>query len=196
MEEPIFTPPFINIEYFFNKIYLFFKNAPETMMGITDSLDFSAYVDYLHTALSIISIILITGIIYSIVRIYEIRKEEEKRYHFSRPVKQQDGRKSDRWEIVENHINSTNPAEWRMAIIEADSILDDMVKKLGYEGEDLGERLKSADANDFNSVNSAWEAHKVRNKIAHEGASFEINHREARRVISLYEKVFKEFDYI
>ncbi len=196
MEEVIFTPPFINIEYFFNKIYLFLKDIPETITTAADAVDFSAYITYIHTALSILSIFFITIIIYSVIRIYEIRKNEAKKYYFTEPVNNGDGIKNERWEVVENHINSTNPAQWRLAIIEADSLLDDMVKKMGYEGDGLGERLKAVEVSDFNSIQSAWEAHKVRNKIAHEGEGFELTHREAKRVIGLYEDVFKEFGYI
>jgi len=196
MEEPIFTPPFINLEYFFNKIYIFFTSASEALESIADAEDISTYINYLHTALSVISILLITGIIYSVVRIYEIRKQEAAKYHFAEPISSEAGIKHERWEVVENHLNSENPAEWRLAIIEADSILDDMVKKMGYDGNSLGERLKAVEVSDFNSVQSAWEAHKVRNQIAHEGAGFELTHREAKRIIGLYENVFKEFEYI
>jgi len=196
MEEQIFEPPFINIEYFFNKMYEFFTGAPDVIGGIAGSEDVSVYVGYLNTTLSVISILLITGIIYSVIRIYEIRKQEDAKYNFAEPVRKEAGIKHERWEVVENHLNSTNSAEWRLAIIEADSILDDMVKKMGYDGVSLGERLKSVEASDFNSVQSAWEAHKVRNQIAHEGAGFELTHREAKRIIGLYEDVFKEFEYI
>ncbi len=101
-----------------------------------------------------------------------------------------------RWERVLEHIESTNPNDWKIAIIEADSILDEMVKSMGYHGDTLGERLKGIEVSDFNTLNNAWEAHKVRNAIAHEGANFQINEREARRVVALYKSVFEEFKYI
>ena len=63
-------------------------------------------------------------------------------------------------------------------------------------GENLGERLKSVGKDRFKSLDDAWEAHLVRNKIAHEGLKFDITKREAQRVIYLYEKVFREFGHI
>lgn len=101
-----------------------------------------------------------------------------------------------RWQRVLEHIESTNPNDWKIAIIESDSILDEMVKSMGYHGDNLGERLKGIEVSDFNTLNNAWEAHKVRNMIAHEGANFELNEREARRVVALYKSVFEEFKYI
>ena len=67
--------------------------------------------------------------------------------------------------------------------------------KLGYQGENLGERLKAIEPSDFITLQAAWDAHKVRNQIAHE-TNFQLSKREVRRVIGLYEQVFREFKYI
>ena len=104
--------------------------------------------------------------------------------------------KNEKWEQVQTHLNSKNPAEWRLAIIEADVMLDELLKTIGYHGETVGERLKAVEPSDFVTLEAAWEAHKVRNQIAHQGSGFEINEREARRVISLFETVFREFQIL
>jgi transposase len=67
---------------------------------------------------------------------------------------------------------------------------------MGYMQESIGEKLKSIEPSDFTNIENAWEAHKIRNTIAHEGSEFLINEREAKRVIGLYESVFREFEYI
>ena len=99
------------------------------------------------------------------------------------------------WEKIMNFLNSENPSDWKLAILEADTILDALVQKMGYKGENLGERLKSIEASDFLTLNDAWEAHKVRNAIAHE-AGYDITQREAKRVMKLFENVFREFGYL
>lgn len=103
-------------------------------------------------------------------------------------------RKSDRLSDVLTHIDSPHPNDWKLAIIEADIILDDVLKQKGYAGNSLGERLKSISTNQLNSLNDAWEAHKVRNRIAHEGADFVLTKRVAEETISRYRRVFAEFD--
>ena len=75
-------------------------------------------------------------------------------------------------------------------------MLDEMLDSVGYRGETMGDKLKSVEKSDFLTLDLAWEAHKIRNAIAHEGAEFTIDQREARRVISLYERVFQEFEFI
>lgn len=101
-----------------------------------------------------------------------------------------------KWEQIQMHLNSKNPSEWRVAIIEADIMLDDLLKSIGYHGDTVGDKLKAVEKSDFTTVDAAWEAHKVRNAIAHQGADFQINEREANRVIALFETVFREFKII
>jgi hypothetical protein len=52
------------------------------------------------------------------------------------------------------------------AIMDADKILDYVLSRYGYHGS-LGEKLKMA-ADKFSDVNGVWEAHKLRNRLAHE----------------------------
>jgi len=104
--------------------------------------------------------------------------------------------KTDQWGIVEKHASSENPGEWRLAIIEADTILEEAVKRMGYEGDTLGERMKKIDRSMLRSIDEAWDAHKVRNLIAHKGSAYVLSKREAKRVIGLYEKVFREIEFI
>lgn len=100
------------------------------------------------------------------------------------------------WERVKMHGESLVESDWRLAILEADIMLSDMLEKLALPGDTMAEKLKSVEKSDFTTIDSAWEAHKVRNQIAHEGATFMLNQREAKRVIGLYESVFKEFQII
>jgi len=193
--EPIlFEPTYLNLEFFFNKILEFFTTTKDVTLEFSSG---SSLVPHLKTIGSIITILLITIVIYTLIRLFELKKEDKKKFTFKEVETIKNGGEGvERWEVVESHVNSNNPGEWRLAIIEADSMLDDVIKKMGYEGESLGERLKAIDQSDLSSVQSAWEAHKVRNQIAHEGSGFKLDHREAKRIIGLYEKVFKEFKYI
>lgn len=100
------------------------------------------------------------------------------------------------WERVLTLINSLNENDWRLAIIEADIMLDDILSKLSLPGDTIGDKLKAVERSDFTTIDNAWEAHKIRNQIAHEGPSFRLNHHEAKRVIGLFETVFNEFRVI
>ena len=100
------------------------------------------------------------------------------------------------WGRVVEHMNSTSESDWKLAILECDIILYDMMETMGYTQDSLGEKLKAVEKSDFTTIEFAWEAHKIRNQIAHEGADYRLTEREARRVIGLYETVFREFELI
>lgn len=101
-----------------------------------------------------------------------------------------------KWKIVEQNINSDDANKWKLSILEADIILSELLDSLNLPGDGIGEKLKSVERGDFEHIDQAWEAHKIRNAIAHEGSDFLITQREAKRVIDLYRSVFEEFEII
>src|SRR5688572_24834342 len=46
-----------------------------------------------------------------------------------------------RWQEIQKHINSHHETEWKFAVIEADKMIEDVLRESGYEGASLGERL-------------------------------------------------------
>lgn len=101
-----------------------------------------------------------------------------------------------RWTQIEKNMQSHNMSEWRIAILEADILLYDMLSQMGYEGTSIGEILKNVDKANFVTLDDAWKAHRVRNIIAHEGANYELSRDEAERTIRLYKRVFDEFYFV
>lgn len=188
-------PPSIDLLSFFEAIYnkiatwypAIFGGA-KTTFGILVGISFP------------ISLFFLIGIIYCIEQLKYIRKKEESIYDVKVEPSYQETSGGDpamthRWENVIQHIDSQNQNDWRQAILEADIILDDILTAMGYRGESVGEKLKRVESGDFHSLDDAWEAHKVRNQIAHE-PGFSLTHHDALTIINKYRKVFEEFYYI
>lgn len=97
-----------------------------------------------------------------------------------------------RLDDVYAHAASESPNDWKLAIIEADIVLDQTLKERGYIGDSLGERLRSITPSQLSSIDDAWEAHVVRNKIAHQGVDFVLTKRIADETIMRYRRVFSE----
>ena len=95
--------------------------------------------------------------------------------------------------VIKGYMSSTSEALWRIGIMEADNLLLEALREKGYLGEGLGEMLKTAS---FKTVDLAWDAHKIRNRIPHERTDFELTEREAKRAFTLYESVFRELKII
>jgi uncharacterized membrane protein len=158
----------------------------------------------------IFCVVCVLWIIYSLRRLKEIDEEEEKIFGANpedtfitdlvEEVKESQMSKEvvkggkDKWERVLAGSISDNPADWRVAIIEADVILEELLRALGYPGDGVGEMLKNVQPGDMVTLENAWEAHKIRNQIAHGGGNFQLTSREAKRVIALFESVFREFE--
>ncbi len=96
------------------------------------------------------------------------------------------------WDRVVDMAMSEDEVIRRHAIIEADILLDEVLLSLGYEGLTMAAKLQQIRSGDISSIESAWEAHKVRNRIAHEGSSFVLNKNITNQTLALYERVFKE----
>lgn len=135
---------------------------------------------------------------YCAIRIFFLRQHERAMFRsVQKPIASKDiPRTQLRWSRILEQSRTDAEHDWRLAILEADILLNELLDMQGYKGETIADKMKQADRANFNSIDAAWEAHKVRNRIAHDGSAHTLTSREARRVIGLYAQVFKEFGYI
>ena len=75
-------------------------------------------------------------------------------------------------------------------------MLEELLREKGMEGDTVSELLEEARSNGYASMQDAWEAHLVRNKIAHQGSEFPVSQIEARRVIRMFQNFFEELRVI
>ncbi len=187
----------LNVEYLFRLAYECLRGACYGSIGFAK---LSAWIAHLWLWIIVIgyilSVIALIVLIYSTVRLFELRHREEEYYD---TVISPEGKASSadkRWEHIQSLSESATASDWRTAIIEADIMLDDLLTKQGYVGDNVGEKLKNADSTTFKTLQDAWEAHKVRNQIAHQGSAFDLSDTIAQRTIARYENVFREFHAI
>lgn len=189
--KPLFEPTFINIDYYFYQVLVFFRWIWNQNAGST-----------IYIISYIISLFGITITIFCIVRIIEIQNEEHHHlkhdideYHARMRERNKDGR-NERWNHVLDLVNSPNSSDWRLAVIESDTILEGLLESRGIPGVGIGEKLKNITPGDLGSIQAAWEAHLVRNRIAHEGLDYDFSQRDARKTTQLYEVVFRELGFV
>ena len=188
----MFEPNYINLRYFFARFYYF-------IVGL-GNISFQFLPAWLLPLLQVLWTVFSLGFVIIIIIVYfklrYLRLAELKELaSVVKVTAGEDKKENERWQKILQQVNSDNPSDWKMAIIEADKILDEMTRRMGYLGETIGERLKTVEASDFLTLDDAWEAHKARNNIAHKKDQ-ELTNREAKRIIELYERVFREFHYI
>ena len=82
---------------------------------------------------------------------------------------------------IENLSQSGNEIELKHAVMEADKLVDHLLKLKGCPGETFADRLRSAQQYiDPAAYQSLWEGHKVRNQLAHENG-VQISQAELKR---------------
>jgi hypothetical protein len=173
------------------------KFLNETSLASTQYPLYQKWISFVLLS-TLVSMCLIMFIIYCTMRIRQIRVYEENKFAASaHTIAAQDvSRTQMRWHRIMEQIHSDNEQNWRLAILESDIMLNELLDVLGYRGETMGDKMRNVERADFNTIDMAWEAHRARNKVAHEGTSLLLNAREARRILGLYEQVFREFRFV
>lgn len=95
------------------------------------------------------------------------------------------------WKDVQELSQSGSPADWNMAIIRADNLLNEALLRLGYEGDTVADKLKITDPTRLKSIDEVWSAHRLRNAIVH-GPLQEYTKETITYAISVYETALKE----
>jgi len=123
---------------------------------------------------ALLALVVISLVIYSLALVLVISRRRRRK--LSGPYKKF---VHEQWYKIEQISDKSR------VIMEADKLLDDILSKKGKQG-NLGDKLKRSEGL-FPNIDAVWEAHKVRNKLAHE-VDYKLSDQEADRVI----KIFKE----
>jgi len=95
------------------------------------------------------------------------------------------------WAKITARLETDLESEWKLAIIEADSILNDILMKMGFAGETLGERLDRLTVVTLPNLQQIREAHKIRNNIVHD-PDYRVSLDEAKMAVGIYEQALRD----
>lgn len=100
-----------------------------------------------------------------------------------------------KWSEILTRMESGNISQFKAAILEADSIIDDVLRKIGYAGENMTERLASVSEIQIENIHDLRRAHEIRNKIIQD-ENYVISTEEAKEVLGIYENYLKEIELL
>jgi len=101
-----------------------------------------------------------------------------------------------RWDKIKDRLKTGNISQYKVAIIEADALADEILGGIGYKGANMTEKLEQIEPTHIDDhLESLKGAHQVRNRIVHE-ENFEIDERLAKAVIGVYENFLKYLEYL
>jgi len=77
----------------------------------------------------------------------------------------------------------------KLSVIEADKLLDSVLRSMAVPGETMGERLKATEYK-FQKIREVWPAHKLRNQMVHD-SSFHMSMKQGKRALKEFEAALK-----
>jgi len=99
-----------------------------------------------------------------------------------------------RWRAVEDLMKNGELVSLRLAVLEADKILDEVFKSMSIPGTTFAERLKFI-SHKYYRLKKVWWAHKVRNQLAHE-TTFNLQKNQARSAVKEFHRALREIGAI
>jgi hypothetical protein len=94
-----------------------------------------------------------------------------------------------RWTTI-MQMSETGGPGLKNSVIEADKLLDHVLKQRGYAGATMADRLRRAEKR-FTKINNVWSAHKLRNSLAHE-VGFDLVPSQVKSALHDYERGLKD----
>lgn len=96
------------------------------------------------------------------------------------------------WRAVEEQLVSQNGSDWKLAVMSADAVMGEALEDMKIEGATMADKLKAlGESHRLRSYEQLWDAHKVRNEIAHEPRRA-LSQEEARRIVQHFADALKE----
>ncbi len=192
---------YLNLEYIFSRVYDFIVGFHFTLGAVPTG------VGHVLTVVTITGMILallfLLLIVYAQIRLLQVEHAgfHALEAHAAHEVHEAQAAaanniQTERWKRLEELALSQNHGDWRRAILEADIMLSDVLAAAGYTAPTVGEQLKLTNPLQVTSIRSAWDAHMLRNRIAHSGESLDLNIRDVQTALSNYKRVFEELGAI
>lgn len=158
------------------------------------SLDWQEIISVSKVVLTVISALLFIGIIDLIIRLNIVSRVKRAGRMLAIP-KHFPKKLVKKWLKIEERSKSDQEAELKLAVIEADKFFDDILKRIGYIGKDMGERLRKINPSQLANIDDIWQAHKIRNNVVHD-VDCKLTEFEAEKAIKAYKKALEELEML
>lgn len=97
-----------------------------------------------------------------------------------------------RWLEAQKLCNSKDT--WPLAVINADRLVDEALRKRHFKGKTMGERLVAAQKT-FSDNDGLWHGHKLRNRLVHEDVA-SLKEADVRKALVGFRQALKDLGAI
>jgi hypothetical protein len=96
-----------------------------------------------------------------------------------------------KWNNIEAYLESDKSSQYKLAVLEADRVIDKILKSIKLKGDDMIERLDNLHPGQIEEAEGLKDAHRIRNQIVND-PSFQVDRKKAKETIDLYAKFLTE----
>ena len=97
---------------------------------------------------------------------------------------------SKQWDKIKKRTESGSESDYKLAIIDADDFLAEVLDNRGYDGKDFEENLQKAGRLIASILKDVLDAHEIRNSIVY-NPDFKVSADQANKVLDTYEAAAK-----
>lgn len=155
---------------------------------------FSGIIVYLKIIFIILALIFLIGIILLILKNSWLKRrflEDLTEFFIYRPFGVKKTFKE--WVKINKRLEVGQEADYKLAVIEADSLLNDILAKMGYGGGTITDRLKQIDSTILPNINQVWEVHKIRNNVVYD-PDYQLSLDQATKILGVYEESLRHLE--
>lgn len=192
------TPlPEFDIQEAVTKFIEFFEKVLGSAPGakkIKDMLGLSpenlTIMDLFSSIVVLVSLIVGVGILYAIIRISQIQSKDRliRRELAGRGIERKE---TSEWKKIKRYAESDNPNDWKLALREADILLDVVVSDQGYRGTTFEEKVSKIKDNE-----DALKAHEGWYMYIQKGGDNLLTKGKIREILESYEKALRDLRYM
>lgn len=99
------------------------------------------------------------------------------------------------WEQIQRRLKTGELNQLKLAILEADRILFEILKMSGYQGKNMDEIFEQITEAQISNIKEVQQVHKLRHRISTE-PDFNLTQNEAEIAVEIYKKAFQELKLI
>lgn len=98
------------------------------------------------------------------------------------------------WQEIALKLDEATPEALQLGVLNLDAAIDNLLKERGFGGETMRERLQDAERSGVERIETLWQAHRVRNRLAHEPGSISV--AELRETIGWYGVILRAWHIV
>jgi hypothetical protein len=142
-----------------------------------------------------LSLLLAGLIVYAVAALWYIRMREDEELYSTVARRPAEPLEASRFEKILDDAAADDPRRWKQAVMDADLMLHELLRALGYPGETATASLRAVPHGAFSTLSAAWEAHRAKSIIESGTSDYILTKQEALRIVRLYNDVFDEFNF-